>query len=221
MAAQPHGPLYVSRLIDELFGENTLVVWVAASKQCWVFDPGFPPATDQAADLITHEGLELKAIVLTHGHGDHIAGVEALRQRFPDASLIAPRDDAHMLSDPEANLSAMFGAGITAPQPDQLITGGQTLQLGAVGFGALDVSGHSPGGLAFYCEDAGMVITGDALFAGGIGRTDFPGSNHRQLVDNIHAQLMSLPNETIVYPGHGPCTTIGEERTQNRFLAGS
>lgn len=218
MEAQQYGPLRMVSFVDDLFGENTFVLWSDRGTQCWVIDPGFPPATEHAAAAIHRQELRLEAIVLTHGHGDHLAGASALRELHPDASLIAPRDDAHMLDDPEANLSAMFGGHVVAPQADQLITGDQRLHLGELEVLALDVSGHSPGGLAFYIEAAGVVLTGDALFAGGIGRTDFPGSDLQRLRDNISRNLLTLPDDTVAFPGHGPSTTIGHERVHNPFV---
>jgi glyoxylase-like metal-dependent hydrolase (beta-lactamase superfamily II) len=123
-----------------------------------------------------------------------------------------------MLTNAEANLSAQLGFPIEAPPADELVAPGDTLKLGALAWLALDVSGHSPGGLAYYCEEVSVVLTGDALFAGSIGRYDFPGSSRENLLENIQQNLLSLPTETVIYSGHGPATTIGHEREHNFTL---
>jgi glyoxylase-like metal-dependent hydrolase (beta-lactamase superfamily II) len=187
----------------------------AETDGCWVVDPG------DDRPLIAYLGrrkLRPGRILITHGHGDHIAGLAGLKARHPAAIVTAPAGDAAMLGDPELNLSAAFGLSITAPPADELVGPGQELTLGELSWRVLDVSGHSPGGVAFYCAAAGAVIAGDALFAESIGRTDIPGADAAQLLHNIRRHLLSLPDATRVLPGHGPPTTIGQERLTNPFL---
>jgi hydroxyacylglutathione hydrolase len=193
---------------------NTYVV--REGSDAWIVDPGGPP--DELVAFIRRQELTPTAIVLTHGHGDHIAGVADTQAALGDLSLLCPADDAFMLLDAAANLSAPFGFSVIAPPADQLILPGETLSLGQSLWTVLDTSGHTAGGVSYYCAEAGIVLVGDALFATSIGRTDFPGGNSERLISNIRRNLLSLPEETRVLPGHGPETSIGTETTQNPFL---
>ncbi len=185
-------------------------------KCCWVVDPGLSPGP--LLEYLAKSGLEPERILLTHGHGDHIAGVEAVKEAYPAAVLTVPKNDEHMLSDTSANMSAPFGFSITAPQADETVEAGGELKLGSMVWRVLDTSGHTPGGVSFYCAEAGVVITGDALFAGSVGRTDIPGASEVRQLENIRENLLTLPDDVRVLPGHGPISTIGEERRSNPFL---
>jgi hydroxyacylglutathione hydrolase len=168
---------------------------------------------------VSEHALTPAAILITHCHGDHIVGIDAIRQRWPEVELCVPAAEEDWLRDPVKNLSADFGMQLrVAAAASRTIQPGDALQLGGLTWQVLDVSGHSPGGLAYYCPAGRVVITGDALFAGSIGRTDFPGADHARLLENIHVNLLSLPDEVLVYAGHGPVTTIGQERKSNPFL---
>jgi glyoxylase-like metal-dependent hydrolase (beta-lactamase superfamily II) len=213
-----HGSLHLAVFVDPMFQENGYLLWTRDGPDAWSVDPGFPPQPEQLAAAVGRHKLTLRAILLTHCHVDHIAGIDALRSAFPQVRLIAPAAEKHMLTDPDANLSTPFGSPVSTPPADQLVSPGDTLTLGKLTWQVLDVSGHSPGGTAYYCQDAGVVITGDALFAGGLGRTDFPGSQHERLLSNIRRHLLTLPDETVVYSGHGPATTIGDERETNPWV---
>ncbi len=130
-----------------------------------------------------------------------------------------PAVEADFLTDARKNMSAPFGLSLTIQTvPTRLLHPGDALSLDTVECRVLDVAGHSPGGLAFYCPAARLVFTGDALFAGSIGRTDLPEGSETRLLNNIRQNLLSLPDEVIVYPGHGPSTTVGQERRTNPFL---
>ena len=211
-----------------LLATNTYVV--ASGQDCWVVDPGGGRAV---ADYLRVENLVPARILLTHGHGDHIAGATALKAAFPSSSLCCPELDAALLSDVKANLSAPFGFPVTAPQPDELVQPGDTLTLGEsshdgpdAGAGnpsawqVLDTSGHTTGGVSFYCAAAEVVLVGDALFAGSIGRTDLPGASASRLIENVRSNLLTLPDQTRVLTGHGPETTIGVEKRTNPFAGG-
>ena len=197
---------------------NTYIVHPTEEAVAWVIDPGMGDMAP-VLEAVARERLTVERILLTHGHGDHIAGVAALARAWPDATITAPAADAHMLCDAQANLSAPFGMALTAPPADELIEPGRTLSLGATTWEVLDTSGHSPGGRSLHCPDASVVFTGDALFSGSIGRTDFPGSDSRRLIDNIRRHLLTLPADTAVYSGHGPATTIRIEQKSNPYLS--
>jgi len=215
--------LNIQTFVEMRFGENSFVVSVAdgAGRLVgWVVDPSFPPAVHRLLAYVAERGIVIEKIVLTHGHADHIVGVDVVREAHPGARLALAPADRPMLTDAERNLSAPFGLTLTvATTPDIDLTHGMELSLGPLAWRVLDTAGHSPGGISLYCLKAGVVFTGDALFAGSIGRTDFPGSSHPRLIDNIRRNLLTLPDETVVYSGHGPTTTIGIERKSNPFLS--
>lgn len=215
-----HGPLQVEVFVEPMFQENGYLLRPADSRTAWVLDPGFPPQADEIVAALQANELEPAGIVITHAHPDHIAGIETLRNAFPQLPIIAPRDEQHMLTDPHANLSAQMGLSITTPPADQLVSPDERLTLDTLQWQTLDVRGHSPGGVAYYCASAGVVFTGDALFAGSIGRTDFPGGSLDALLANIRDNLLSLPDDTVIYSGHGPATTVARERETNPFLHG-
>ena len=219
-AMNTHGPLNIDIFVEPMFQENCLLLWTDGGPAAWIIDPGLPPQHSQILAAIEERGLTAEAILITHVHADHIAGVNPLCEQLPDVQLLAPRGEEGMLSDPVANLSRPFGFDVITPPASRLLEPGDELTLGTLAWQVLDVAGHSPAGLALYCQQAGVVIVGDALFAGGIGRTDFPGSSGPLLLENIRQNLLSLPDETVVYSGHGPTTTIIAERVSNPFLQG-
>ena len=198
------------------FQTNCVILSCPRDGDCWVVDPGMRP--EPAIEYVRSDGLTPSRILLTHGHCDHIGGVDQFREAFGDVIVCCPEKDADMLGDPDANLSAPFGMPMSIGPADELIRPGQELILGQTVWTVLDTSGHTPGGVSYYCPREKLAIVGDALFSGSIGRTDIPGADHRQLVDNICAVLLALSDDTRVIPGHGPETVIGIERATNPFL---
>jgi len=182
-----------------------------------VIDPG----QDIAPVLEAVQGLRVAMILLTHGHFDHLAGVAHLREAT-GAPVLIHRAEARWLTDPGLNGSAHLPEfcpePISGPPPDRLLTDGQELSWDGATIVCLHTPGHTPGGMSYYVPAARVVFTGDALFAGSIGRTDLPGGNHRQLLTAIREKLLTLDPETTVYPGHGESTTIGAEKAGNPFL---
>jgi hydroxyacylglutathione hydrolase len=209
----------IAAFVDPSFGENAYVVWREDAGPCWIIDPGLPPS---AREIIRHIGakkLNPAALILTHGHADHIAGIPEILQSFGSLPVWIAAEEKQALTDPRFNLSADMGLPF-APNIEVTrdLAPGTSLDLDGTTWHVLDVAGHSPGGRALYCATAAIVIVGDALFEGSIGRTDFPTSDHDTLIRNIKQNLFSLPDETKVYSGHGPVTTIGNERRYNPFL---
>lgn len=215
-----HGPLRLEGFVEPGFQENGYLLWTDGGPDAWIVDPGFPPQPQKIIAAVRQHELRPTAVLVTHCHLDHIAGVAAVKAAYPDAAVVAPHAEQHMLADPVANLSAMCGQHVVAPPAERTLRPGDTLTLGPLTWQALDVSGHTVGGLAYYCEAAGVVLTGDTLLAGGVGRTDFPGGSATQLLGNIERHLLTLPEKTAVYSGHGPPTTIARERSTNPFLQG-
>jgi glyoxylase-like metal-dependent hydrolase (beta-lactamase superfamily II) len=215
-----HGDLRLEGFTEPSFQENGYLLWAEGCADAWILDPSFAPQPEMIAAAVEKHGLTPVAIVLTHGHVDHIAGVPAIREKYPGIPIIGSAGEQHMLVDAQENLSAQLGMALEVPEADQPLQPGDTLTLGSLTWQVLDVSGHTVGGLAFHCAEAGVVMTGDALFAGSVGRTDFPGGSSARLLENIAAHLLSLPDETAVYSGHGPPTTIGRERQHNICLQG-
>ncbi len=208
----------IRTLVSMPFEENSYVVWLPGSTECVVFDPGLQP--ELIEECLREEGLTLAAILNTHGHADHIAGNAAMKQIAPDAPLLIGAGDAFMLENADANLSAGFGFAIVSPPAERTVSEGDTVEAAGLRFSVLDLPGHSPGHVVFVFEGAPTrVFGGDVLFRGGIGRYDFPGSDGRRLLDGIRRKLFTLPDDTVVYPGHGPTTTIGHEKRTNPFLS--
>jgi hydroxyacylglutathione hydrolase len=199
------------------FGQNCYVLWQDERDDAIVIDPGFD--TRAILRLLESHQRRPSFILNTHGHVDHIAGNSALKQAFPDAPLLIGRNDAGALSDAELNMSSSFGVPLTSPAADRLVDDGETLELAGFTFEVREIPGHSPGSVVFLCqtENPSFAFGGDVLFQGSIGRTDLGGS-HEQLMAGIFAKLLDLADSTIIYPGHGPATTIGQERRSNPFI---
>lgn len=213
--AAPH---YTIRAIESApFGQNSYVIWQEGRTDAAVIDPGFD--TGAVLRVLESENRSLAAILDTHGHVDHIAGNAAMKQAFPAAPLIIGRNETAALTDPDINLSGPFGIPITSPPPDRLVDDGERLEIAGFSFEVREIPGHSPGSVVFVCDsyEPPFVFGGDVLFAGSIGRTDL-GGNYNQLMSGIFAKLLNLPDSTLVYSGHGPVTTIGQEKRSNPFI---
>lgn len=196
---------------------------------CWIVDASFEP--EPLIEDVRSRGLQPEALILTHAHVDHIAGVSAVLRAFPGLPVLIHEAEAGWLNDPLLNLSAMMGTPVTASGPTRTLRHGEVLQLGinipkslpcaAIAFRSwriLHTPGHSPGGITLVHDASKTAIVGDTLFFDSVGRTDFPGSDPATLERSIRQMLYTLPDDTIVYPGHGRPTTIKREKHSNPFV---
>jgi hydroxyacylglutathione hydrolase len=191
------------------FFSNCYVVGADTGDDGMVIDAGAEPNDIMVA--IRKMRLNVKYIIATHGHMDHIGAVSELKKATGAQFAIHEADAASI-----SRRGFLFGGVGLNARPDLLLRGGEIISVGGLSFKVLHTPGHSPGGICLAGD--GVVFTGDTLFRGSIGRYDFPGASGRQLLDSIRTKLLSLPDSTVVYPGHGPQTTIGEEREGNPFL---
>ena len=188
-----------------------------ATKETIVIDPADRP--EAIIRKAVDEGLDLKAIFLTHGHADHMLGVGGLKEKL-ELPVYACEAERELLADPAQNLSPALFRKTVSLNADVWVKDGQELTVAGMTFRVLWTPGHTPGGCCYYSEEAGVLFSGDTLFAGSVGRTDFPGGSMSDLVRGIREKLTKLPDETKVYPGHMETSTIGEERRYNPYLGG-
>lgn len=185
---------------------------------CWIVDAGFGP--ERLIGRVKELGLRPAAVVLTHAHVDHIAGVGEVLRAFPGTPVLVHHAEAAWLNDPLLNLSAMMGMAVTAPGPARTLRDGEELELSGTRWRVLHTPGHSPGGITLYHAASRQALVGDLIMAGSVGRFDFPGSDGQVLAQSIRRRIYTLPEETTLYPGHGPRTTVGRERRTNPFVRG-
>lgn len=191
---------------------NCYILECEETQAAVVIDPGSEAA--RIFSVIGEQDLQLKIIVNTHAHIDHIAANSDLKKKT-SSLLCIHSADADMLVNPEKNLSFFIGTSISSPAPDKLLEDGDILSAGTLRLKVMHTPGHSPGSICLLGDEC--IFTGDLLFAGGIGRYDFPGSSYTTLMDSLQ-KVMALDDDLIVYPGHGPITTVGNERRMNPFL---
>lgn len=195
------------------FAMNCYVLACEETREGVVIDPG--DEISRITGAIDASAVRIRYILLTHAHLDHIGAVEAMKHHCNVGICLHPDDLPLYESLPEHG--RMFGLRYSAPPPvDHYLQEGEEIHFGKVRLTVCHTPGHSPGGVSF-CTD-GVVMVGDVLFAGSIGRTDLPGGSYPVLLQSIRSRLLTLDDETMVYPGHGPATTIGEERRSNPFL---
>ena len=182
----------------------------------FVVDASFEP--QELTDAAHAQGVTVSDIILTHAHCDHIAGLDIARRELGRPNASVHPLEAEWLGEPQLNLSAFLGEPVSVAPAEKRLRGGDILTLAGREWNVLDLPGHSPGSVGLYSPRDGVILSGDALFAGSIGRTDFPGSSFDVLAASIREKLYTLPDDTKVYPGHGPPTTVGREKKSNPFV---
>jgi glyoxylase-like metal-dependent hydrolase (beta-lactamase superfamily II) len=206
--------LFKQHVVSGGYASNCYILGCEETKEAVVIDPGGDGAI--IATLLKKDGLTAKYIINTHGHIDHIAGNTEVKEKT-GAQILIHTEDKDMLTEARRNLSGFMGASIVSPPADGTLEEGEIITVGTtIKLEVIHTPGHTRGGICLKVGD--VVFTGDTLFAGSIGRSDFPGGDHNTLISSIKAKLLILEDDTEVFPGHGPSSTIGEERASNPFL---
>ena len=201
------------------FQENTIVAF-DETREAVVIDPGCYAAEERKDldDFISTRKLTVKYLLNTHCHIDHVLGNDYIKEKYKVKLLIHPYDEPVLRAVKSYATNYGF-PGYRETLPDQYLKEGDTVQFGNTTLEVLFLPGHSPGHIGFYNRDQKVILSGDVLFEGSIGRTDLPGGDFNTLIDSIHRKLFTLPDDVIVYPGHGRTTTLGEEKISNPFCA--
>ena len=210
--------IHVTRLVVGELATNCYVLTAAGEEAAVVIDPG--GEAEKIISCCEKHSARPDRVVLTHAHCDHLLAAGALKGRCPGAELSVGRADAEMLTDEVANLSAMLGCAGDIGRADRLLSEGDEVAAGTTTLRVLETPGHTPGGISLLLDgEPPTLFCDDLLFAGDVGRTDLPGGSHETLLRSIREKVMSLPDDTIIRPGHGPQTTVGRERVENPFVS--
>lgn len=199
-------------------GELAVNCWLLVNediKEALVIDPG--DEAERIRSYAEQKGWKIAAVLLTHGHADHMGGAEELK-RLTKAPVYALAEEESLLKNGKTNLSVFIMHRVITMEADEYVRDGQELTLSGIRLKVLRTPGHTPGGCCFYCEEAGCVFAGDTLFQGSVGRSDFPGGSMSELIWSVKEKLFLLPDDTKVYPGHGEETSIGYEKKYNPFV---
>jgi len=209
----------IYQFVQNLFGVNTFLIWDDTTKEALLIDPGcsMPGEEEEIDEFIKEKGLSLKYLINTHGHIDHIFGNAYIKNKY-NPVFLAPQGDL-FLFDIMVEHAGDFGVTMTpSPQPDEFITEDKVLSLGNLEMKFISTPGHTPDGYCVYFEKEKVCFSGDTLFNESIGRTDLWGGSFPDLLNSIKTKLMTLPDNIVIYPGHGEKTSIGYERDNNPFL---
>lgn len=204
----------IKKFVIGMIGTNCYVVSNENTKECFIVDPAV--SDKNVISYIETEGLSLKAILLTHGHFDHIMGIDGVREKFK-VPVYASEKEQEILQDARLNLSAAYGGGYTFSDATY-VRDGEELEIAGMKIKVIETPGHTAGGCCYYIAEEEVLFSGDSLFCASIGRTDFPTGSSSQLVRAVRDKLLVLPEDTMVYPGHMEETTIGYERKHNPFI---
>lgn len=198
------------------FAQNCSVLWCDQTRRAAVVDAGGD--LDRIRAFLASETLSVEKLLLTHGHIDHAGGAAALAEALGVAIEGPQQADSFWLEQLPQQSQAFGFPASDMLSPQRWLVDGDTVTVGQEVLRVIHCPGHTPGHVVFYSESAGLLIAGDVLFQGSIGRTDFPRGNHQDLLDSIHNKLFTLPDDTTVIPGHGPFTTLGDEKRSNPFV---
>ena len=204
----------IKKFVIGMIGTNCYVVSNENTKECFIVDPAV--CDKNVISYIETEGLSLKAILLTHGHFDHILAAEAIRDRY-QIPIYACQKEEKTLQDPKINLTAYHMDSYTL-KADVYLTDLQVARLAGFSVQMIETPGHTVGSCCYYLKDEGVLFSGDTVFCGSVGRTDFPEGSTAAIVESLHRLLDALPDDTEVYPGHDASTTIGYEKRYNPFV---
>ena len=202
-----------SRILG-MVGTNCYLLCNMDIKECVLIDPA--DSQDEISRMIDESGCSLKGILLTHGHFNHIMAADAVRDKY-GVKVYASCDEKNTLEQPHINLGEAYGLKLSV-KADVWHKDGEILKLAGFDIEALHTPGHTEGGSCYYIREIGVIFSGDTLFCGSVGRTDFPGGSMSEIVRSIKEKVMVLPDDTKVYPGHGEGTSVGYERENNPFL---
>ena len=211
--------MIVQKFMFGPFQENTFLIWDETTKECAVIDPGCYNDSEETnlVKFISFKSLKIKYLILTHCHIDHILGCAFIKEKY-NPQFYVPENDLPLLQNAGQQASA-FNLKLKTPPPhDNLITEDLVLYLGEKKLEFISTPGHTPGEYSIYQKDESICITGDVLFKGSIGRTDLWGGDYQTLMDSITNKLYTLPDNVVIYPGHGENSTIGIEKTTNHFF---
>lgn len=194
---------------------NTYLAVDEKTNEGFIVDPG--GYNKVLTKEVRDNDVNIKYIILTHGHSDHICGVNEHKAEFPDAKIVAYKEEEAMLENPNLNQSPGFGVPYST-KADILVSDGDELKVGDVTLKFIHTPGHTEGGMCIYVKEAKALFSGDTLFRQSIGRTDFPGGSYKEIMDSIRKKLFLLPDDTNVFPGHMGTTSIGFEKENNPFV---
>lgn len=204
----------IETFVTGIISTNCYVVHNEDTKEAVIIDPAYYPKKMKA--YIAEEGLEIRAILLTHGHFDHIMGIDAILEEFP-VPVFVHEDEEELINDIVLNESKTYTNGYTFSKAEY-IRDGQILKFAGYEFKVIHTPGHTSGGVCYYVESEQTLFSGDTLFYASVGRSDFPTSSTSALIRSIREKLLVLPDETVVYPGHMGATSIANEKKMNPYI---